>query len=332
MTAPATTNVPRMGLPIPNGKLGMWLFLGTEIMFFTAFIGTFIVTRLGSPGWPTDVHVTHINIWLGGFNTFVLIVSSYFVVVAHDAILKNQGGKARGFLTLALLLGCVFLGVKSVEYKGKFDHGILPGQIPESPRQAIDNVVNQLDTVVTHSLQQIAPEKIRREDRLAVLDEKLADEKVSKDVKSHLTAVKRLNQETNGLREHARYGVTLTATADEINQLRLDAGAKPQAPLELKDVNEKLATLQQDPELGPLLKHCHPAVPILYGNLFASNYFLMTGLHAIHVVIGLALFLTVVLSPWRLTTSSADYVENIGLYWHFVDLVWIFLFPLIYIV
>ena len=42
-----------MGIPIPNSKLGMWLFLGTEIMFFTAFIGTYIVLYFGSPGWPT---------------------------------------------------------------------------------------------------------------------------------------------------------------------------------------------------------------------------------------------------------------------------------------
>ena len=53
-TAPAH-HVPalKMGVPIPNGKLGMWLFLGTEIMFFTAFIGTYIVLRLGSKGWPS---------------------------------------------------------------------------------------------------------------------------------------------------------------------------------------------------------------------------------------------------------------------------------------
>lgn len=332
MTAPAAATVPRMGLPIPNGKLGLWLFLGTEIMFFTAFIGTFIVTRLGSPGWPTDVHVTHINIWLGGFNTFVLIVSSYFVVVAHDALLKDEGGKARKFLTLALLLGCVFLGVKGVEYKGKFDHGILPGRIPESPRQAIDNVVGQLEGVLVHELHAIAPEKTRREDQLAALDAQLADEKVPEAAKSRLAAVKRLSQENSSLREHARYGVTLAATADELNQLRLDPAAKTQAPLELQEVNEHLGQLQQDKELGPLLQHCHAAVPILYGNLFASNYFVMTGLHAIHVVVGLILFLTVVLSPFRLTSASANYVENIGLYWHFVDLVWIFLFPLIYIV
>ncbi|MFN9976477.1 MAG: heme-copper oxidase subunit III, partial [Phycisphaerae bacterium] len=65
----------KMGIPIPNSKLGMWLFLGTEIMFFTAFIGSYIVLRIGSPGWPDNPKDTHINVLLGGVNTFVLIVS-----------------------------------------------------------------------------------------------------------------------------------------------------------------------------------------------------------------------------------------------------------------
>src|SRR6185436_7400130 len=99
----------KMGLPIPNSKLGMWLFLGTEIMFFTAFIGTYIVMRMGSPGWPTDVNVTHIKIALGGTNTFVLIVSSYFVVVCHDALLSNKSAKAWFYMLLTLVLGFVFL-------------------------------------------------------------------------------------------------------------------------------------------------------------------------------------------------------------------------------
>ena len=71
-----------MGIPIPNSKLGLWLFLGTEIMFFTAFIGSYIVLRLGSPGWPTSYDDTHISVVFGGINTFVLIVSSYCVVIA----------------------------------------------------------------------------------------------------------------------------------------------------------------------------------------------------------------------------------------------------------
>src|SRR3954467_5903019 len=106
ITAPAMGKTPlKMGLGLPNGKLGMWLFLGTEIMFFTAFIGTYIVMRMGSPGWPTDVNVTHIRIWAGGTNTFVLILSSYFVVVSHDSLLSKKYAKAWQFMLWTLILG-----------------------------------------------------------------------------------------------------------------------------------------------------------------------------------------------------------------------------------
>jgi cytochrome c oxidase subunit 3 len=67
------------------------------------------------------------------------------------------------------------------------------------------------------------------------------------------------------------------------------------------------------------------------GNMWASTYFLLTGFHAIHVAVGLIVF-AILLGPWmRLGRSNAGVVENIGLYWHFVDLVWIFLFPLLYL-
>ena len=65
------------------------------------------------------------------------------------------------------------------------------------------------------------------------------------------------------------------------------------------------------------------------GNLWASSYFLLTGFHAIHVAIGLLVF--VLMMPMRLNLAQAGVIENIGLYWHFVDLVWIFLFPLLYL-
>src|ERR1700738_1212962 len=76
-----------MGLPISNGKLAMWLFLVTEIMFFTGLIGTYIILRNGQPAdkWPTP-HQVHLEEWIGAFNTFVLICSSLTVVLAHFAI------------------------------------------------------------------------------------------------------------------------------------------------------------------------------------------------------------------------------------------------------
>ena len=65
------------------------------------------------------------------------------------------------------------------------------------------------------------------------------------------------------------------------------------------------------------------------GNTWANTYFLLTGLHGIHVLIGLIVFAC--LLPMRLDAARSGLVENVGLYWHFVDIVWIFLFPLIYL-
>jgi len=63
--------------------------------------------------------------------------------------------------------------------------------------------------------------------------------------------------------------------------------------------------------------------------MWASTYFLLTGFHAVHVAVGLLVF--AILLFYRLGREDAGKIENIGLYWHFVDLVWIFLFPLLYI-
>jgi cytochrome c oxidase subunit III len=65
------------------------------------------------------------------------------------------------------------------------------------------------------------------------------------------------------------------------------------------------------------------------GNMWASTYFLLTGFHALHVVVGLIVFIILLTLP--LNSSRAGILENTGLYWHFVDLVWIFLFPLLYL-
>jgi cytochrome c oxidase subunit 3 len=65
------------------------------------------------------------------------------------------------------------------------------------------------------------------------------------------------------------------------------------------------------------------------GPMWASTYFLLTGFHALHVLVGLIVFALLLLTT--LDRRKAGLVENVGLYWHFVDLVWIFLFPLLYL-
>ena len=78
--------------------------------------------------------------------------------------------------------------------------------------------------------------------------------------------------------------------------------------------------------------HLTPYIP--YGNLWASCYFAMTGFHAIHVLGGLVIFVIMLVKAAAGTfgPQHESFVELTGLYWHFVDIVWIFLFPLLYLV
>ena len=117
-------------LPLPNGKLMMWLFLSTEIMFFAALIGVYIVIRFGSAAWPrpADVHLVEV---IGFFNTFVLICSSVTVVMALESAKANKTSLAKLWILATLTLGSIFLGIKAYEYRAKFAHGLYP-QRPRS--------------------------------------------------------------------------------------------------------------------------------------------------------------------------------------------------------
>jgi cytochrome c oxidase subunit 3 len=71
-----------------------------------------------------------------------------------------------------------------------------------------------------------------------------------------------------------------------------------------------------------------------HAQIFFSLYFLMTGLHAVHMIIGLGIMAVMLWWSWRGTITPEYYspIEISGLYWHFVDIVWIFLFPLLYLI
>ena len=340
-----------MGIPIPNSKLGMWLFLGTEIMFFTAFIGSYIVLRLGSPGWPDNAADTHIIVWLGGLNTFVLIVSSYCVVIAHEAMAQRNFAKARRFLTLTMALAVVFLGIKSVEYSGKISHDILPGRIAETPIQAIRKVDRELEAVVrgrfalyTDSGVVDAPQP----DDIAVVVNQIAafgsgaasvpesaSESTAESLKLQVDGDVELYRQYKDLHDHVVAGISLTVPAIGPEYVAARAALAEGASfpvLALSEVEGRLTELKKNASFGPAVTSGVLAPhPMLYGNLFASLYFLITGFHALHVLVGMTLFAVVLAQGEKLDHKWTDFVENSGLYWHFVDLVWIFVFPLLYI-
>lgn len=109
---------------INNGKLGMWLFLCSEIMFFAGLIGAYIVLRAGAPSWPRPGEV--LNIPLTGLNTFILICSSVTMVKAFYWCHEGNKKKISQHLGLTLLFGIIFLSIQAFEYLKLVEHGLIP--------------------------------------------------------------------------------------------------------------------------------------------------------------------------------------------------------------
>ena len=299
------------GLPMGNSKLIVWLFLSTEIMFFAGLIGTYIVLRFGAPVWPRT-HDVHLSEPIGAFNTFVLICSSVTIVLSLEAARKNNTGAAKGLLFLTLALGGVFLGVKMYEYNAKFAHGIYPG----TPHSRIYERPDIYYASAVRERLNIAEVQAKLKELRALPPEKLSEDS------------KEAQRMADGLAE-----------IDKINKIVQDPLTGP-VPLAL-DVAQKIYPLEEEsssassqaehPEgLNDLFPWLKLPMVIPGGNMWAGTYFLLTGFHALHVLIGLIVF-GVMLFTLRLGAEHAYVIENIGLYWHFVDLVWIFLFPLLYL-
>jgi cytochrome c oxidase subunit 3 len=181
--------------PIPNHKFGMWLFLSSEVMFFTGLLGTYLVLRLSDPvGFSHEASHLH---WEYAFaNTLILIFSSLTMALCIHWARVGESAKTKLFLIITILCGFAFMCIKTVEYSDKFHHGIYPS---------------------TH--------------------------------------------------------------------------------------------------------------------VFFACYFVLTGIHGLHVVGGLIplIYALVAVTVVRDVRQKAGFLELLGLYWHFVDLVWIFLFPLFYL-
>lgn len=109
---------------IPSGKLGIWLFLASEVMLFATLFTTYIVLRVASPSWPRGWEV--LNVPLAMTNTFVLIASSVTMVLAFAKAYTREKKTFRVFLGLTIALGFVFLIIKGFEYGAKFHHGHFP--------------------------------------------------------------------------------------------------------------------------------------------------------------------------------------------------------------
>ena len=107
-----------------NSKLGVWLFLASEVMLFGALFSSYIIMRIGSTVWPHGSQI--LNIPLATVNTFVLISSSVTIVLAWASLKLNQFAKFRTYMGITIALSFVFLVIKYFEYTAKFEHGLYP--------------------------------------------------------------------------------------------------------------------------------------------------------------------------------------------------------------
>ena len=310
------------GLPISNGKLIVWLFLSTEIMFFAGLIGTYIVLRFGAPTWPVP-HEVHLSEPIGAFNTFVLICSSVSIVLGLESAKANKTGAAKGWLLITLALGSVFLGVKMYEYNAKFQHGIYPWK----PHSLIYEKADLNYAAAVRLRLEALESQLQAEE--TALKTRLEDAKASVDDNPQIKIIRDKLELVTEEKNYERKAEIIAATApdDVVRHDSLEALAARIMPMPTGHG----AAASHDEGGGLNEEHPWLRLPIRIpgGNMWASTYFLLTGFHAIHVAVGLIVFTIMIFLT--LNVAQAGLVENIGLYWHFVDLVWIFLFPLLYL-
>jgi cytochrome c oxidase subunit III len=279
MEIPYTTQA-RPDTGIYNAKVGIWLFLASEVMLFGALFSSYILLRVGAlpENWPTGL----LNIPIGTFNTVVLIVSSITVVMAWASLKMNKFGHFKIYQAITVLCALAFLCIKSFEYHDKFTH--------------YEVWLNKPITVA-HGTEQVQVQR-------------LTGHLEGKPMFMTLAKVKAAGKEK----------ISFTPDAHHYSEGKLKIGGESG---EHKHIEIAVGDI----------KRLSAFVPA-HSTYFAI-YFTLTALHALHVLGG-ALVIAFLFGPgskmWFTDPERfTNRVEVSGLFWHFVDLVWIFLFPVLYL-
>jgi cytochrome c oxidase subunit III len=121
--------VNRHVLGVTNGKMAMWLFLGSDGMSFMGLIAPYVALRIWNrPNWPSPPEILNVN--LTALNTFILICSSVTMVMAFVAAQRGDVGKLKLWLGATILGGCCFLGIQVYEYQHLIHEGLTPWSLP----------------------------------------------------------------------------------------------------------------------------------------------------------------------------------------------------------
>jgi len=275
-----------------NGKLGIWLFLASEVMLFGAIFTSYLFVRLGADDgtWPNHIQ----NIWIGLTNTILLLISSITMVWAWVALKERRFATYRLALAITIVLGVGFLCLKSVEYYSKYEHfGFLIKEDAFPKYQAdLDKIDAYYSVIPAQHLVEVRGHWHGMEGSVVT---------IAPD-------------------ENPKYLINLAggqkAAASDKTPGAESSGAEPEVKIDLKDVSRWSRLLPK------------------YGTYYAI-YFLVTGLHAMHIIGGIVVmlyFLTIGSRMYRRNPEQlSNRIEVTGIFWHFVDLVWITVFPILYL-
>jgi len=242
---------------IYNAKVGIWLFLASEVMLFGGLFSGYVLLRVGADQWPHG----WLNVTLGTANTLILALSAITTLLAWVACKTRQFAKFKFFHGCTLLLALSFLGIKSYEYHDKWIHY-----------------------------------------EIKLKDGTIAD--------GHM-------RENDPSKDYIKIEGRIVNDESLLYDLRKQGTIKTD---ELEIPRSKIASMEN---YGP------------WHNTYLALYFTLTGLHALHILGG-SLVIGFLWGPGsRLWKTDPEHftnrVEVSGLFWHFVDLVWIFLFPVLYL-
>lgn len=299
------------------GKLMMWFFLVSDALTFSGFLAAYGFSRFKFiETWPiADEVFTHVPFFHGNypmyyvaFMTFVLIMSSVTMVLAVDAGHKLQKTKVIWFMFLTIIGGAIFVGSQAWEWATfiKGDYGAL-------------------ETKGGRVLQFVSADS---GERMAIRDfaETIPGERVDHEKKNGIWYYQgdalpsySLNEIVEGVKENSNVLIRTELINEDGHKTVLTRDET------LKKLSDAVLVLE-----GANLKHNE------YGSrLFADFFFFITGFHGFHVfsgvIINCIIFFNVILGTYE-RRGHYEMVEKVGLYWHFVDLVWVFVFTFFYLV
>ncbi|MNK70990.1 Cytochrome c oxidase subunit 3 [compost metagenome] len=300
------------------GKMMMWFFIVSDALTFSGFLGAYGFSRFKFiETWPlADEVFTHFPFMHGvaapmyyvALMTFILIFSSVTMVLAVDAGHQLKKTKVAIYMFLTIIGGLIFVGSQAWEWKNfiKGEYG------------AVETAGGSLLQFVDKDGKRVA----------------LAD-----------FAVKLPEQREALTRSHSTWFMEDAQSLPTYTVAEVQAGFKAHPEVlirteKLTDKKKKTILSREESE-----KHLATAKYVVeganlirneYGNkLFADFFFFITGFHGFHVfsgvIINIIIFFNVLLGTYE-KRKSYEMVEKVGLYWHFVDLVWVFVFTVFYLV